>query len=96
MAAVISKELKIPIENKILYKKAGIKTQSGLKRKERIENIKNAFVVRNSHLLTDKTVLLVDDVFTTGSTINECARTLKRNGALAVYAATLATVVPDE
>lgn len=96
MAAIISEKLKIPVSNKILYKKPGIKTQSGLNRKERIENIKNAFTVRNNHLLTDKTVLLIDDVFTTGSTVNECAKMLKRNGALAVYAATLATVVNDE
>lgn len=96
MAAIIAQELGIPINTRILYKRAGVKTQSGLKRKERIENIKNAFIVLNSDLLTDKTILLIDDVFTTGSTVNECARTLKRNGALAVYTATLATVVPDE
>lgn len=96
MADIISSELKIPLNRKILYKKPGVKTQSGLNRKERIENIRNAFYVRNKELLTDKTVLLVDDVFTTGSTVNECARMLKRNGALAVYVVTLATVVPDE
>lgn len=96
IASVISEELGIPIKDKILYKKPGTKTQSGLNRKERIENIKNAFIVRNSKLLTDKTVLLIDDVFTTGSTVNECARMLKRNGALAIYTATVATVVLDE
>lgn len=96
MADIISKELKIPINKRILYKKPGVKTQSGLNRKERIENVRNAFYVRNSKLLTDKTILLIDDVFTTGSTINECSRVLKRNGALAVYTATLATVVQDE
>lgn len=96
MADIISETFKIPLKRNILYKKPGVKTQSGLNRKERIENVRNAFYVRNKGLLTDKTVLLVDDVFTTGSTVNECARMLKRNGALAVYAVTLATVVPDE
>lgn len=96
MAEIISEQLKIPMGKRIIHKKPGVKTQSGLNRKERIENVKNAFYIRNSHLLTDKTILLVDDVFTTGSTVNECARMLKRNGALAVYTATLATVVSDE
>lgn len=95
MAQVISKEFNIPINEKILYKKAGIKTQSGLNRKDRPENIKNAFIVRNSDLLVDKTILLIDDVFTTGSTMNECAKTLKKNGALAVYSVTVATVSTD-
>ncbi|MEE1043554.1 MAG: ComF family protein [Clostridia bacterium] len=95
IAQVISEKLNIPIYDKILYKKAGVKTQSGLNRKDRIENIKNAFIVRHSDLLVDKTILLIDDVFTTGSTVNECARTLKKNGALAVYTATVATVKLD-
>ncbi len=93
MAAIVSKKLGIPIYTNIIRKRAGVKTQSGLKKKDRIENIKNAFVIFNSHLLENKTILLVDDVFTTGSTINECARVLKRNGAFAVYSVTLATVV---
>lgn len=96
MAQIISEKLNVPLATKVLYKKAGVKTQSGLKYKERILNIKNAFTVRNSHLITDKVVLLVDDVFTTGSTVNECARVLKKNGALAVYSVTLATVSADE
>ncbi len=92
MASIISDELGVPLYTNILRKRAGVKTQSGLNRKERIENIKNAFVVFNSNRLTDKTILLIDDVFTTGSTVNECAKTLKKNGALAIYVATLATV----
>lgn len=96
MAQIISKKLGIPVATKVLYKKAGVKTQSGLKYKERVQNVKNAFIVRNSHLLTDKIILLVDDVFTTGSTVNECARVLKRNGAMAVYSATVATVSEDK
>lgn len=90
IAEIISKEIKVPVR-KILHKRPGVKTQSGLNRKERIENVKNAFFVRKNDLLTDKVVLLIDDVFTTGSTVNECARILKRNGAIAVYVATLAT-----
>ncbi len=96
IASVISEKLGIPVINKILYKKAGTKTQSGLNRNDRIKNTKNAFIVRNPQLLTDKTILLIDDVFTTGSTLNECARILKRNGAFAIYTATIATVILNE
>ena len=95
IAQVISKNLGIPVCDKVLYKKAGRKTQSGLNRKDRIENIKNAFIVRHPELIVDKTILLIDDVFTTGSTVNECARTLKKNGTLAIYSATVATVKLD-
>ena len=96
IASMISKEIKVPIKHNILYKKTGIKTQSGLNRKQRIENVKNAFYIKNSHLIEDKTILIVDDVFTTGCTINACSKLLKKNGALAVYAATVATVTTDE
>lgn len=96
IADIISKAIDVPINKKILFKRPGIKTQSGLNRLERIENVKKAFYVKNSHLLTDKTVLLIDDVITTGSTLNACAKVLKKNGALAVYAATVATVTADE
>jgi len=96
IASIISEKIGIPLIHNILYKKAGTKTQSGLNRKERIKNVRNAFVVRNAELLNDKTILLIDDVFTTGSTVNECARVLRKNGALAVYTATVATVVLDE
>ena len=96
IADIISKAVNVPVNKKILFKRPGIKTQSGLNRAERIENVKKAFYVKNSHLLTDKTVLLIDDVITTGSTLNACAKVLKKNGALAVYAATVATVTTDE
>ncbi len=96
IADIISNNIGVPINKKILFKKPGIKTQSGLNRKERIENVKNAFYVKNSHLLTDKTVLLIDDVLTTGCTVNACAKVLKKNGAMAVYAATVATVTYTE
>ena len=95
IADIVSKSIHTPLRSNILMKKPGIKTQSGLNRKERIENVKNAFYVKNSKHIEDKTILLIDDVFTTGSTINACAKALKKNGALAVYSATLATVTGE-
>ena len=95
IADIVAKSIHTPLRKNILLKNPGIKTQSGLNRKERAENVKNAFYVRNSKHIIDKTILLIDDVFTTGSTINACAKVLKKNGALAVYAATLSTVTDE-
>jgi ComF family protein len=71
----------------VLLKRAvNTKPQSGLKAKERAENIKNAFALSDN--VTDikgKSVLLIDDIFTTGSTADECTRVLKKNGAAYVY-----------
>lgn len=64
--------------------------QTGLKGKERRKNLKNAFKVKDRIRLEGKKILIVDDVFTTGTTVNECARTLKQAGAGDVQALTLA------
>ncbi len=67
--------------------------QTGLSGKDRRKNLKNAFDVRIPTKLTGKSVLLIDDVFTTGTTLNECAKTLKDYGAANVQALTFARVV---
>jgi ComF family protein len=65
-------------------------TQTALDRSERMENLHNAFRLRKNADVRGLRVLLIDDVLTTGSTLSECARVLKRAGALSVYAATAA------
>jgi ComF family protein len=65
-------------------------SQSGLTRHQRRENIRGAFVIAQSDQLADREVLLVDDVFTTGTTVSECARVLRRAGASRVWVATVA------
>ncbi len=67
-------------------------SQVGLGRKERQKNIRNAFKVSDRSQIEGKQVLLVDDVYTTGSTIKECAKILLRTGAKRVDAITLARV----
>lgn len=64
--------------------------QTKLSAQEREMNVRNAFVVTDERLVEGKSILLVDDVLTTGATANECARTLKAAGADAVHAFTLA------
>jgi predicted amidophosphoribosyltransferase len=55
-----------------------------------MENLHNAFRLRKNADVRGLRVLLIDDVLTTGSTLNECARVLKRAGATSVHSATAA------
>lgn len=64
--------------------------QTSLEAKGREKNLKGAFEVRNKEKIKDKIVLLVDDVFTTGSTLQACSLALRKAGALEVRALTVA------
>lgn len=69
------------------------KPMFGLNRKARIENIKDAFGINHKYLKSEdlkNSIILVDDVWTTGSTMRECANVLKENGAKSVWGITLA------
>ena len=59
-------------------------TQTRLDRHERMENLRNAFRVRHSPAVQNRHLVLVDDIFTTGSTVDECARVLRAAGAASV------------
>ena len=63
--------------------------QVGLGKKERRRNVKGAFEVRKPGDVKDKSIVLVDDVFTTGNTLNECSSVLKKAGAGKVIAVTV-------
>ena len=76
----MSKRLKINTYNNILIKKNNNKTQSRLNKNERTENVKDAYKVINIDKIKDKRILIFDDIYTTGSTINECIRVLKIAG----------------
>lgn len=87
IAKTVSKELHVPLANLLRLEKK-TRLQKGLNASERKENIKGAFSCTRI-FRDDETVLLVDDIFTTGSTIEEASRVLKKNGAR-VFAATFA------
>jgi len=72
------------------------KSQIGLSRHQRRENIRGAFRVVKPDELNGREVLVVDDVFTTGTTVSECARILRRAGASKVYVATVARTLKTE
>ena len=71
-------------------------SQTGLTRHQRRENVRGAFVAVEPSQIARKTVLLVDDVFTTGTTVSECAKVLRRAGADKVYVATVARVLKSD
>jgi len=70
--------------------------QTGLNKKQRMENIKKAFSVVDSDKIKSKRVLLVDDVYTTGATVDACAGTILRAGAQQVDVLTLARALRSE
>ena len=83
----------IPVDFSLLKRRKLTLTQTGLDKKERVANIRGAFEVRHPDRITHRNIMVVDDVFTTGATINECAKTLKKAGASQVAAVTLARVL---
>ena len=86
----ISDKFNIPLSKTSLKRIRATPSQTGLSLKERTNNVKGAFSVRNSQELTRKRILLVDDVMTTGATVNECSRVLLQAGAREVFVYTLA------
>jgi ComF family protein len=80
----------IPVKTDILVRKKATLPQTGLGRQQRLNNIKGAFKVRIPEKVYGKKVLLVDDVYTTGATVDECARTLLKAGAQIVDVLTVA------
>lgn len=91
IAKEISKNFKnLNLEKDLLTKKENNKPQSTLTKIERDENVKNVYTLKNIDKIKDKKIVLLDDIYTTGSTVNECSRLLKLNGAKEIGIITLA------
>ncbi len=95
LAKEIAKQLSLPFDELLLIKTRETADQHNLKGKERIKNLKDAFAADKPDSVRDKTILLVDDIKTTGTTLNECRKTLLKAGAGAVCCATIA-VTPEK
>lgn len=86
----ISDTFNIKLSRGALTRKKDTKQQTFLDREQRRQNVRGAFAIKNEGAFKKKRVLLIDDVFTTGSTANECADILKKSGAQSVNLLTLA------
>ena len=89
LCRVLSKSIKIPFAGNMMTVREILK-QQGLDSIQRKSNIKEAFKVKDCLLTRRKNLMLVDDVWTTGSTLNEIAGILKRAGADSIYLLTFA------
>ncbi len=92
LAKKISKQLNIKYDRTILKKVRNTKAQSTLKYDEREINILNSYKIFNNSKIKDKSIMLIDDVFTTGATANECSKVLKENGASKIIVVTISFV----
>lgn len=90
LARVVGAELGLPLLTDALVRIRATRPQVGLSAEARRTNLAGAFAVRRPEAVRGKTLLLLDDVVTTGSSLHECALVLKAGGARAVYALTLA------
>ena len=83
----------ISIFTNVLFRTKETVPQTGLGRAQRLKNVRGAFSVQSPENVFGKKVLVVDDVYTTGATVNECARILLKSGAECVDVLTLARAV---
>ncbi len=90
LARLVAKIMAKPCLSSVVIRTVDTSSQTNLNRDQRMQNIKNAFQVVRQDLIESKKVLLVDDVFTTGATLNAVSKVLKQSGAATVQAFTLA------
>lgn len=88
IAGALGKTLCIPVDSRLMKRKVNTRPQKELDYRERKQNMKNAFFLKGENRY--RRILLVDDIYTTGSTIEAAAELLKRNGAENVFFLTIA------
>jgi competence protein ComFC len=90
LARQVSRLHAIPLDPFILYRRRETPPQTQLAQDERRTNVRGAFMLHPEKSIDNKNLLLVDDVYTSGATVNECSRTLTKGGAKEVYVLTFA------
>ncbi|MBR6411845.1 MAG: ComF family protein [Alphaproteobacteria bacterium] len=93
LGKALGKKLKIPFSSNLLKRVRMTESQGTKNRRAREKNIKNAFRVPNPDAVRGMKILLIDDVMTTGATLQECAKTLKKAGAKDIKVITLYRVI---
>ena len=92
----LAKYFKIPLISDCLIKIKETQPQMDLSEEERRENIKGVFFIKNREKIRERKILLIDDVYTTGSTMTECAQILKGAGAKEVIGIVVARASPTD
>ena len=95
LAELLSKHTKIPHSATNLCRIRHTQTQTRKSAKDRHKNMKNVFILKNPEQVQGKSILLIDDVVTTGATVTGCAKILKKHGAKAVYVLTIAQSINE-
>jgi ComF family protein len=90
----LSDALQIPVSN-VLARTIDTPPQSEIHPSQRAENVRDIFSIRKNENVKGKNYILTDDIFTTGASLNECAKTLKNAGAATVLCMTLAISVKN-
>lgn len=96
LARPVARRLGIPVVMHNLRRKKDTERQAGLPAQQRLVNVRGAFEVADPDRFAGRRIVLIDDVVTTGATMNVCARVLKKAGAQAVYTLALASPTPDQ
>lgn len=98
LARAVSDQTNIPFDPHSLIRHKETVSQGSQTAKGRFRNVQGAFSVPEDRksLIADRNIVLIDDVYTTGATLEACTRTLRRAGAARIYALTLARVVRDQ
>jgi len=92
LAAEFGRRLSMPVRFGVLGRQRATQPQTRLGRRERLENVQGAFAVAKPEWVRDQSVVLIDDVFTTGATADACGKALLQAGAAGVGVLTLARV----
>ena len=90
IAKEIAKNVKEINYQNPLKKTKNNERQSELKKDERKQNVKNVYEIQKAQIIQDNRIILFDDIYTTGSTADECAKILKENNARDILVLTLA------
>ncbi|PKN76523.1 MAG: amidophosphoribosyltransferase [Deltaproteobacteria bacterium HGW-Deltaproteobacteria-10] len=92
LANKLGRKYNLPVNFSLLKRCKSTLTQTGLKKAEREKNVKGAFFVTDRKKVAGENIILIDDVYTTGATLNECAGELLKSGAQKVAVLTLSRV----
>ena len=78
IAKGIAKKTNLKLEEDTIFKIKNIIEQSKLDKNQREQNVKNVYKIRKTNKISKENVLIIDDIYTTGNTVTECAKTLKK------------------